>query len=198
MNALDGLPRDALSRLTREFSGEKILWAGRPSPRTAFWRSTPIWLFAIPWTAFSIGWESMALMAHFAESQKSEHAAGSIMAMIFPIFGLPFIIIGIGMMVAPFWAAWKAGRMVHILTEARLVTAVLGRDLSLTSFEPGRVVSLKRVEKADGSGTMTLSLGTYRDSDGDSAEKLETWYGVPAIRGLEDQLRDVMAQRRGA
>lgn len=196
MHGFEHLPRDAFQRLTRELSGEKILWAGRPSPRAAFWKGIPIWLFAIPWTVFSLAWEGIALAAFFAGGEQAPAGAGAVMVYVFPIFGLPFVLIGLGMMGAPFWQARKARRSVHILTDKRLVTAELGNAMSIESIEPARIVALTRKEERDGSGTLTLSLGKFRDSDGDAVEKLVTWPGVPEVKVLEDRLREGMAESR--
>ena len=61
MSTVNDLPRRLRDAVTKEFQGEPILWAGRPSAMRTFLVSTLIWLFAIPWTAFALGWEWMAL-----------------------------------------------------------------------------------------------------------------------------------------
>ena len=190
------LPPEFLTRLTREFAGERMLWAGQPSPRASFLKGLLSWWFAIPWTVFALAWEGIALGIFFAEGAARPDGVGGVMAWVFPIFGLPFVIIGIGMLV-PFWAARKARRTVHVLTEKRLVTAVFGRELALTSLDPKRILSVAKLESPDGSGTLTLSLGNFRDSDGASVEKLEHWIGVPDVATLEAETRRLLeAQKR--
>lgn len=196
MSGMHSLPRDALQRLTRELAGEPILWAGRPSARAVFWKSTPILLFGIPWLAFSLAWELIALGVFFNTGIGKVEGPGGILAYVFPIFGLPFVAIGIGLVGAPLWGARKAMRTVHVLTDRRLVTAVLGKTLSIRSIDPQRVYDVTRVEKSDGSGTITFALGSYRDSDGDKVEKSEIWPGIPDIRELELKFRQVASTAR--
>lgn len=196
MSGMQSLPRDALQRLTRELAGEPILWAGRPSARAVFWKSTPILLFGIPWLAFSLAWELIALGVFFNTGIGKVEGPGGILAYVFPIFGLPFVAIGIGLVGAPLWGARKAMRTVHVLTDRRLVTAVLGKTLSIKSIDPQRVYDVTRVEKSDGSGTITFALGNYRDSDGDKVEKSEVWPGIPDIRELELKFRQVASTAR--
>jgi hypothetical protein len=190
---MNALPREALQRLTREFAGEPILWAGQPSPRLAFWKSALIWLFAVPWTAFALAWEGIALAAFFAsEPGQKPEGVGAVLVWVFPVFGLPFVLIGLWMLARPFLEVRKARRTVHILTESRLVTAELGTSISLTSLPPSRVVEITRKAGPAGSGTLSLSLGQFRDSDGDRVEKVIHLLGVPEVEHLDRELRRLM------
>lgn len=197
MSGMYSLPRDAHQRLTRELAGEPILWASQPSPRLAFWQAALLWLFAVPWTAFSLAWEGTALAALFAsEPGQKPDGVGAVLVWVFPVFGLPFVLIGLWMMVRPFLEARKARHTVHVLTEARLITAVLGDTLSIKSIDLRRVFDITRVEKPDGSGTMTFALGGYRDSDDHKYERSEVWLGIPNIRDLDLKFRQAAAAAR--
>lgn len=182
---LTDLPQAFFKQVSAEFDGENILWAGRPDARKVFLLATPIWLFAIPWTVFALGWEYIALAAFFAEGKQAADGAGKVMSWVFPIFGLPFVLIGLGMMGGPLWAWRKASRTVHVLTDQRIATVVAGKNLDITSIDATRIASVHRIEKPDGSGTLHLYLGEYRDSDGDRVEKKITIPGVPDVRELE-------------
>lgn len=193
MHGMNALPREALQRLTREFAGEPILWAGQPSPRLAFWKSALIWLFAVPWTAFAFAWEGIALAAFFAsEPGQKPEGVGAVLVWVFPVFGLPFVLIGLWMLARPFLEVRKARRTVHILTESRLVTAELGPSISLTSLPPSRIVEITRKAGPAGSGTLSLSLGQFRDSDGDRVEKVIHLLGVTEVEHLDRELRRLM------
>ena len=43
----------------REFLGERLIWAEKPDQRIKGYLSFGIGIFAIPWTAFALLWESM-------------------------------------------------------------------------------------------------------------------------------------------
>ncbi|MCX7324761.1 MAG: hypothetical protein NTZ14_10060 [Hyphomicrobiales bacterium] len=182
---LQDLPPAFFKQVSAEFTGETILWAGRPDAFKTFLMLTPIWLFAVPWTVFSVGWEYIALSAYFAEGKQALDGAGKVMGVVFPIFGLPFVLIGLGMMSGPFWGWSKGRRTVYVLTDQRLATVVAGRNLNITSVDILRVSSVHRIEKPNGSGTLHLHMGSYRDSDGDLIEKKVTIPGVPDVRELE-------------
>lgn len=196
MKALNAIPRETMQQLMQELGGERILWAGQPSPAQAFRKNTMIWFFAIPWTAFSLLWEGSAFVMLFGDQARAPGIAGWAPALVFPLFGLPFVLIGLGMMATPFWRARKARSTIHVLTDKRLVTAIAGRSLSIESIPPGRVISVLRQEGAEGFGTVSLSLGGYRDSDGDLVEKNVQLLGVPEARALETHLLALMEQGR--
>ncbi|WP_284177712.1 hypothetical protein [Rhabdaerophilum sp. SD176] len=190
---MHSLPREALQRLTRELAGEPILWAGQPAPGLAFWRAALLWLFAVPWTAFSLAWEGIALAAFFsAEPGQRPEGVGAVLIWIFPLFGLPFVLIGLWMLAKPFLEARKARRTVHVLTEKRLITAELGEAISLTSLPPSRIVEITRRAGPAGTGTLSLSLGQFRDNDGDRVEKVIHLLGVPDVEQLDRELRRLM------
>ncbi|MCZ8184533.1 MAG: hypothetical protein O9322_16295 [Beijerinckiaceae bacterium] len=193
MHGLNSLPREALQRLTRELAGEPILWAGQPSPGLAFRKGLLIWLFAVPWTVFALVWEGIALAAFLAgEPGQRPEGAGAWLVWVFPVFGLPFVLIGLWMLARPFLEARKARRTVHVLTESRLVTAELGPMINLTSLPPSRIVEITRRAGPAGTGTLSLSLGQFRDSDGDRVEKVIHLLGVPEIEQLDRELRRLM------
>lgn len=190
MGSTNSLPRDALQRLTRELAGEPILWAGQPSPWHAFRRAAFLWLFAVPWTAFALAWEGIVLASFFAgEPGQGPAGAGAILIWVFPLFGLPFVLVGLWMMARPLVEFRSARRTVHVLTGTRLITAELGRDLVVTSVPPARIVQITRKDGPAGTGTLSLSLGQYRDSDGDRVEKTIDLFGVPEVAQLDGELR---------
>jgi hypothetical protein len=179
------LPPAFFRQVNAELAGEKILWAGRPDARKAFLFATPMLLFAIPWTVFAIGWEYIALAVFFSKNSHTPSGPMDMMAWVFPIFGLPFVLVGLYMTAAPFWAWWKARNTVYALTEQRMVTVISGRNLNVKSIDVSGIASIDRAEKRNGSGTLHLNMGVYRDSEGDKIEKRTTLEGVPDVRELE-------------
>ena len=131
----------------------------------------------------------------FAEGEQAPDGAGKAMRLVFPMFGLPFVIVGLVMVSSPFWAWWQARRTVYVLTNQRILTLVAGKTLTITSLDATQIASVHRVEKADGSGTLHLNMGQYRDIGGDTVEKKISWLGVPDVRELE---RLIVAKARGS
>ena len=184
MSTMAHLPRRMRDAVTKEFQGERILWAGRPSATRSLLVSLPIWLFAIPWTAFALGWEWMAL-GGWLSGKPSPSTTHTIMGVVFPLFGVPFVLVGLGMMATPFWAWQWARRTVHVIGDKRLVSLTVGRRLKVKTYPVGNVVRTERTEWRDGAGTLKVVTGVSRDSDGDKVETTEVFYGIPEVGKVE-------------
>ncbi len=177
---------EALSDLAaRELAGETLLWGGQPDVRRSFLRVLPIWLFALPWTVLSLIWEYVSVAGMLFEGFRGTPSG---LAWFFTLFGLPFLLVGFGMLGYPFWVARRARRCLHALTNARLVTLIAGRKPEIRSHDPSHIVSLVRRDLGGGNGDLEIGFGSVRDSDGDSVELKESWIGVPDATGLETLL----------
>lgn len=193
MTSIAVLPDRLRDAVTREFAGEPVRWTGQPSARAAFLRSLPIWLFAIPWTAFALFWEVMAL-GGFLGFGGPQASRGSSLGSVFVLFGLPFVAVGIGMMAAPFWMAWRTRRSAWVISARRIACVTLGlRGILVRSILPREIMTFERTELPDGSGSLKLVFGDGRDSDGDKVERSQSIEGIPDVRKVEDLLR-AMAQ----
>ena len=184
MSTVNDLPRRLRDAVTKEFQGEAILWAGRPSAMRTFLVSTLIWLFAIPWTAFALGWEWMAL-GGWLSGKPPPSGSHLIFGIVFPLFGLPFVLVGLGMMATPFLAWRWARRTVHVIGDKRLVTMTVGRKLKVKTYPTASITRLERTERRNGSGTLKVIMGTHRDSDGDKTETTEVFYGIDDVAKVE-------------
>jgi hypothetical protein len=193
---LDDLPPSFLKKIRAEFDGEAIKWAGRPDRWKAFWSALPIWIFAVPWTVFALAWTNFALTGFFSAIDQAPDGSMKLMSIVFPLFGLPFVLIGLGMMGAPFWAWWKARRTVFVLSDQRVATALAGRTFNVTSVDLAWIASVHRQEKRTGSGTLNLGMGFYRNFDGDKVEKTVVMTGVPDVAELERLIVGTIRSRR--
>ncbi len=149
--------------LERElYSDETVQWhgwqLGRLDPR-----SFGIYIFAVPWTAFSLAWTGLAFTAVLA----SEQLGWGLFAWAFPLFGLPFIAVGAWMLSRPFMPLWERGRVLYVVTDRRVLRLSIGRELSIKTVPADRIGLVQRSERADGTGTLSLAIRIGRDSDGD-------------------------------
>lgn len=166
LNAGPDMGRDGLDlALHRELRrGERLLWQGRPIARVR--PSTfGIYLFAVPWTAFSLFWTAMATMAAPGMSEQGNGFGWA--SWVFPLFGAPFIAVGIGMLAAPFWPLYTARRSLFAVTDQRLIHLTLGRELKSQTLPAARIGHIKRSERADGSGMLQIAIRVGTDSEGD-------------------------------
>lgn len=178
----DGLTDDSRDRLLRELDeGEELLWVGQPVPAKMLKKALPSTLFAIPWTAFAVFWTVGA-------------ATGG---GLFGLFGVPFILIGLGMFATPLWAWRDAQRTVYALTTRRaLVLAPSSLSLSpvksvlqVTSFPRSELATLSRTEASDGSGDLVFHEVTRTDSEGSSRTERRGFLAVADVQRVERLLR---------
>lgn len=156
-----GSVRDRLDlALSRELRvGERVVWQGMKLARVeplAF----GIYLFAVPWTGFALFWMAMA-SAGVAQSD------AGLWEWAFPAFGIPFVLVGLGMLATPFASFFKRGRILFAVTDQRVLRIALGRQLEVDSVPADRIGQVKKSESRDGTGQLKLAVKVGRDSDGD-------------------------------
>jgi hypothetical protein len=192
------IPHSLKAFAEREFMGEKLIWAEKPDVRIAFLFSFGIWVFAIPWTAFALFWESMVAgplvldwLGYEVGGMKPTGGAGRGMMAVMGLFGLPFILIGFGMLLAPVWVLRKGARTLYVLTNKRVAILNGARTVSIVSIWPKEIISLSRKEGPDGRGTLTLHQGVVRDSDGDRQEKKTELGVINNVRRVEQMVLEL-------
>lgn len=130
--------------------GERMLWAGMPQQGIVF-RGSDVFMipFSLLWGGFAIFWEIMALQIPSKEP-------GPI-GVIFPLFGIPFVLIGLYMIVGRFfYDSKKRTKTFYGLTDQRvvIVSGIFNKDVKSLSLKAMSDVSLS--EKQNGSGTIVF------------------------------------------
>lgn len=196
MKTLSQLPARFTEVVARETKGEEIRWFGRPSARLAFLMATPIWLMGIPWTTFCLGWTAVPVSTLlYADKAKDPLKGWGVWAMGgMTLWGLMFVLVGLGMLLAPYWAWAKARRTIHVVTNRRILTIEAGRHIAVRSVWPKDIISLDRRERRSGLGTLTVITGYKTDSDGDRVAEKEVLFAVPDVRTAERQIMDLRAR----
>src|SRR5258708_16274876 len=129
-------PNDAQLRAQSELqSGESIYWTGTADPRRAAIAALPAAFFGIPFAGFALFWISQA---YHATSSMSKSTNNSFVHgfQVFPLFGLPFLFIGLGIVLSPLWAFLKAGSTIYPITNHRILTITAPTTPSLKSLTP--------------------------------------------------------------
>jgi len=150
----------ALDRELRR--GERVVWEQRQIARVAY-PAFAIYLFAIPWTAFALFWTAIAS----AGASSMDDESGFII-WAFPLFGVPFILIGLAMLGSPFLPLLSKGKVLFAVTNQRIIKLRLGRTINVESVPAERIGMIHRNERPDGSGSLKVAVGIGRDSDGDT------------------------------
>lgn len=173
--------------------GERLLWTGHPFPNRILLAAFPIYFFAIPWTAFSLFWEVMALSPWLAlRGQEEVTTIQTALGIVFPLFGLPFIAIGFSMLGKPFLMAAKAKRTIYGLTDRRaiIVTFDEKKTKEIESYGYEKIGSeIERKERTDGSGSLYFAFKRTVDSDGDPKTERKGFEEIPSVREVENKLR---------
>jgi len=183
------LPGDLREAITRELEhDERAKWVGQPNASRAALKALPMVFFAIPWTAFAVFW----MCAASGFKVPDFHRGWS----FFPLFGLPFLFIGFGMLLSPLWAARGMRRTVYVVTDRRAF--IYAREFwnsRVQTFGPDSLGRIHRTERADGSGsiffeTALLYPGAYRSGYvGNSG-----FFEIRDVRKVEEMIRQIPAR----
>jgi hypothetical protein len=182
------LPLDA--ELRRELAaGEHLLWQGTPDPKKML-VVLVMWLFAIPWTLFSLAWTGLAFTAYWSGLSTQPEIAW--WGWIFPLFGTPFIAVGFWMLNQPLNILARARSTVHALTDRRLITLQVGKHREVKSVAIQQLGPVSVKEKRGGWGDLSAETGSHIDSDGDRVTDRFEMVSVPDVARLHRLLMDTM------
>lgn len=138
-------------------SGEKVLWQGAPAGGIRFRRSD---FFLIPFGLFFFGfslfWETMAVTV-IGSGNHDQPLIGT----VFPIFGIPFILVGFYLVIGRFfWDSYTRKRSTYVLTNRRALIETTSFGSKLISVTLADLSEVGLEQRADGSGTVILGQDT--------------------------------------
>ncbi len=132
--------------------GESILWKGKPQIKIFTIADIPITIFALFWCGFVTMWEINAI-------KMSPKTPGFD---FFPIFGLPFVIVGLYLLIGRFFYRYFNLKNTHyFVTNKRIVelTKFFGKNISREIFLDSLTGVEKTVEKNGASTIFFKSTG---------------------------------------
>jgi hypothetical protein len=170
-------------------SGERIVWTAQPIPGRYNRGNWVMVLFAIPWTAFAVFWMVMA-------GRGASHSSTPGPFKLFPLFGLPFVLIGLGMLTSPFWSRKTAAKTVYLITDQRAMIIQEGwrGRTRVESYAPAQLQSITREQNNDGSGDIIFMSRTWSDNDCNQRSTRIGFLGVPDVKAVEEYIR-ALAQK---
>jgi hypothetical protein len=175
------ISRELQSMVDRELEpGESVKWIGMPIPRFFTGASTGSFLFAIPWTAFAIFWM-------FGAWHQSENVP-------FTLFGVPFVLIGFGILSVPLFTYRRSFKTVYVITDKRAITFTGGGSTTVRSYPPDTLREIYRKERKDGTGDVVISRRAWRDSDGDRQSEELGFLRVDSPKEIEHMLKYLAEQ----
>ncbi len=190
MNSSGTIPRELEEKIQRELeSREHIIWMEQPIPRYFTATSTASFLFAIPWTAFAVFWMFGASGFKLPDFSKGEFS-------FFPLFGIPFVLIGLWMLSTPLWAYKKAFKTVYVITDKRAITFDSGWTMIIRSYTPDRLLNVYRKEKRDGSGDVIIEQDLWAGSEGGQQAQYLGFLNIRDPRTVENMLKKLASQAK--
>ena len=180
---------------------ERLLWIGSPDPGKRALTGIPVMIFGIPFTLFALFWTAMAGGFTFLFSGIGRQAGGvspviTAPFLVFPLFGLIFVVVGFGMLLSPLWAYLRAQRTVYAITDRRAITLeenALGGGRSVRSFGPNEIRLMERRENANGIGDLVFSRErdtSYQNGRTRSQIRENGFFAISGGRDVERILRD--------
>lgn len=177
--------------------GESLYWTGTADPRRAALMALPASLFGIPFAGFALFWVSSAYHATSAMSKSSDNAFTKGFA-VFPLFGLPFLLIGLGVILAPLWAYLKGLSTVYAVTNQRVMIISGGNSRTVKSVTPADIVSVDYRERPDGSGDIAILTTAQTRTNNSVSQVKVALVGVPNVKEVARQVMNLHTQQRSA
>lgn len=184
------IPAHLQDLIKRELErGERIQWSGQPKPSFITGESIGSFLFGIPWTAFAVFWVGMA---YLGVSEADEAGLFN----LFPLFGVPFILIGLGMLSSPIRTYLKLRKTIYALTTKRLILiepswrANIIRSYSFVELQTSEIY---REERADGSGHLIVNPRPEELLSKMKTKKI-ILTRIPQVKEVEQQLKQLVAK----
>jgi hypothetical protein len=191
-------PGDAQLRAQSELqSGESLCWTGTADPGRAALSALPASIFGIPFAGFALFWITQAFHATSAMSKSNNAFAKGFS--VFPLFGVPFLLIGLAIILAPLWAFLKGGNTVYAVTNQRVMIITGSGNRSVKSLMPADIVSIDHRERPDGSGDIAITTNAIvRSSNNFTSQVKVALCGIPNVKEVVQQVMQLHTQRPAA
>jgi hypothetical protein len=159
MNQKEAIPRELEDRVKRELeAGEQIQWMGQPVPR---------WFAILPMTTYLIfiAVEIFSLIIAYTVLHDKDFGL-PINPLVIVILSelLPFMVFS-GMLIRSYRKDLKT---VYVVTDRRAITLEGGWKMSIRSYTPAALQSMRRQVRGDGIGDLVFSQEQITDSEGAS------------------------------
>jgi len=175
-------------------SHERLIWVGRPKQGIML-RPNDIFLipFSILWGGFAIFWEVMALTSVLKGAEK-----GGPTVLIFPIFGIPFVIVGLYLIFGRFIVdAKQRGNTYYGVTNERIIIVSGLFSKKVKSLNIKTLSDIALTEKANRYGTISFGptnpfnwwyAGCFWPGIGNIPPMFEM---IPNVKEVYDEIRKI-------
>jgi len=159
---------------------ETLIWSGRPHAFSyAIKKSWQLFLFGLLFFGFAVFW------VHGAATQGG---ANGPLSMPFWMFGIPFVIVGAGMVLSPLWQLFRGARTTYVLTNRRALTVSPPPFARRLSVPLNRIGFVDTRPSVTGSGDIYFKETVTSDSDGTTVRR-DGFLAIPDVLQVEQMLR---------
>lgn len=173
-------------------TGENLVWTGTPDPRRAAITSLPAALFGIPFAGFALFWMNTAYRGtqHLSRAHNSFTSAFA----VFPLFGIPFFLIGAGIVLAPVWVYLKGRNGVYAVTNRRVMIITGKTTRAVQSITASDIVEVNHRERPDGSGDVMIRTNAVTRTNNMTSQVTVGLFGVPNVKHVAELVMNLSAQ----
>jgi hypothetical protein len=163
--------------------GERLTWSGRPDAiRYAFKKSIATFLFGLFFFGFSIFWIS---------------GAAKQSGLMFALFGVPFVIVGLGLVLSPIWHFLRSRQAIYVLTDRRAVVDIAGWFPRRLSVPLGQIRFVEAKLSTNGCGDILFRETGRTDGEGGWTTSRDGFVAVSSADQVDRLLRAAIAKSLG-
>ena len=192
MKSFSDLPYKIQEMVSNELEdGERVEWLDMPRPRFFTPASAGAFLFAIPWTAFALFWMCGAAGFKIPDFQGPES--------FFCLFGVPFVLIGFGMLSTPLWAYRSSRKTVYVITDRRAITFEGAFNITIRSYTPDKLQSVYRKQKWGGTtGDIFIEYAPWlkTNAENNMAQQVSGFMNIENAKEVERLLKQLAAKHQ--
>ncbi len=152
-------------------------------------RALPLSFFGIFFFGFSVFWMTMVLRVA---------GNGPFPAPLFALFGIPFVLVGAGMLFSPIFFYRSALRTVYAITDRRAIVIEGNWTQQIQSYLPSQLGSFQRQQRSDGSGSIIFREEVSYGHKGQRRTKQYGFFEIPNVREVERMLQELGQQGKPA
>ena len=193
---LDDLSPELAQRVASELDrDERLVWVGQPRPDLYAKSSGCLIVFGVFFTVFALVWMAIPLaISLFAAGVGGE--GGGFIALpfvCFSLFGIPFVLVGLGLMTSPIWMKKLARRCCYALTDRRalLWEPRLFGGATVRSFTRAGLGRIARLENADGSGSLVFHEYVVHGSESSTTHQ-QGFMHIDDVQAVERLVRKTL------
>lgn len=183
------LSKPLRTRLQQELQpGETVVWAGPPDWRANWGNHFFSGVFAVGWTSIIGFFVAIVAAGLFGLLPPKANGLSTGVAIGILAFLTPFVVIGAVLWLHLYRELRSGSRRVHAVTDRRLLTVEIGSTKPLDDQPRSAINFVRSSERADGSGTVSISCGVERDVEGSPRPETLNWPGIPDVAFVQATL----------